>query len=458
MPRISSPGLGSGLDVASLVSQLVAAERVPLQQRITRREFDVTTDLSALGSLKGSLGAFKSALDPLKSLDAFRVRKATTGNEDVFAVSANTSAQPGSYNIEVVDIAKAHQLSSAAFAAGSTAVVGTGTLTLTLGTTSTSITIDSTNNTLAGIVSAINAKSDNPGIGATLVHGVGGSRLVLTSDKTGAANSIRVTQTGGGGLSQIVYDPPVTSNLTELRPAQDALIRIQGIDHTNANNVITTAIDGVTITLKSALAGTQVALDVIHDVAAATDRVNKFVTGYNALQTQIAKLRSYDPDTRAAGPLLGDALLNSIENQVRRGLSDPVSGLAGTYQSLASIGIKTTATGVLEVDSTKLQTALQSDFDAVSEIFASANGVAARLYTQVEARLASTGAIESRTSGLNDNLKQIAKDREALDLRMAQIEARYLKQFTALDALLSQLQSTSSYLAQQLANLPKIGE
>jgi flagellar hook-associated protein 2 len=461
MPSISSAGLGSGLDVNGLVSQLVAAERAPLQQRITRHEIDVTTSLSALGSLKGALAAFKAALEPLRSLDSFRARKATTGDEKIFTVSAGATAQPGSYSIEVVEIAKAHQLSSAGFVGGSAAVVGAGTLTLTLGTTSTAVTIDSTNNTLAGIVSAINAKSDNPGILATLVHGVDGSHLVLTSNKTGATNAIKVTQSGGdGGLSQLVYDPPTTTNLTELAPAQNASIRMQGVDgieHSSPSNVITTAIDGVTITLKSKLPGTQVALDVAYDTATAADRVNKFVKEYNALQAQVARLRSYNPDTKAAGPMLGDPLLNGIESQIRRGLNDTISGLSGTYQSLASIGIKTTASGALEVDSAKLKTALESNFDAVGAIFASTEGVAARLYTQLEKRLASTAEVESRTTSLNGSLKQIAKDKVALDLRMAQIEARYRKQFTALDSLLSKLQSTSSYLAQQLANLPKVG-
>lgn len=458
MVGISSAGLGSGLDINGLVAQLVAAERAPLLQRITRQETAITTDLSALGTLKGSLGAFKAALEPLKNLDSFRVRKATSADEKVFTVSAGTTAKPGSYNIEVIDIAKAHQLSSAAFASGSSAVVGTGTLTLTLGTASAAIAIDSSNSTLAGIASAINAKSDNPGIAATIVQGVGGARLVLTSTKTGAANAIRVTQSGGdGGLNQLVYNPPTTTNLTQLAPAQDASIKIQGIDHINASNVITTAIEGVTLTLKSKLPGTQIALDVSYDVAAAADRVNNFVKEYNALQSQLAKLRSYNPQTKAAGPMLGDALLSGIETQVRRGLNDPIADLSGSYQSLSSIGIKTTAAGALEVDAAKLKVALETNFDAVGAIFASSNGIAARLYTTLEKRLAASGEVEARTANLNSGLKQVSSDKAALGLRMAQIEARYRRQFTALDSLLSQLQSTSSYLTQQLANLPKPG-
>lgn len=455
MVGISSAGLGSGLDINGLVAQLVAAERAPLLQRITRQETSITTDLSALGTLKGSLGAFKAALEPLKSLDSFRVRKATSADEKVFTVSAGTTARPGSYNIEVTEVAKAHQLRSEPFAAGSSAVVGTGTLTLSLGSASTSLTIDSTNNTVAGIAAAINAKSDNPGISATVVTGTGGATLVLTSAKTGAANSIRVTQSGT--LSSLVHDPPTTSALTQLAPAQDASIMIQGIPHTNASNVITTAIEGVTVTLKAKQPGTPVALDVSYDVAAATDRVNNFVKEYNALQSQLAKLRSYNPQTKVAGPMLGDALLSGIETQVRRGLNDPISGLSGSYQSLSSIGIKTTVTGALEVDAAKLKVALETDFDAVGAIFASTNGIAARLYATVEKRLAFSGEIEARTANLNSGLKQVSNDKTALDLRMAQIETRYRRQFTALDSLLAQLQSTSSYLAQQLANLPKAG-
>jgi len=131
--------------------------------------------------------------------------------------------------------------------------------------------------------------------------------------------------------------------------------------------------------------------------------------------------------------------------------------LSGDYTALASIGITTTASGTLELDAAKLNKALADDPDAVAHLFGSENGVAARLYAQVDARLKSGSDLDSRNTTLKRQMNDVSREKEALALRMEQVEARYRKQFTALDSLLSQLQSTSSYLAQQLSNLPKAG-
>ena len=176
------------------------------------------------------------------------------------------------------------------------------------------------------------------------------------------------------------------------------------------------------------------------------------------MQAALAKLGSYDAASKTAGPLLGDSLLRSIEQDMRRGLTNPVSGLTGDYSVLASVGITTTATGTLELDTAKLQKALDTDPDAVAHLFGSENGVAARLY-----RAGRRAPGQRQRSRLPQHLaearsrRRVADDKEALALRMEQVESRYRKQFTALDSLLAQLQTTSSYLAQQLASVPKAG-
>jgi flagellar hook-associated protein 2 len=186
-------------------------------------------------------------------------------------------------------------------------------------------------------------------------------------------------------------------------------------------------------------------------------RIQKFVTEYNSMQAQLAKLGSYNAETKEAGPLLGDSLLRAIETEARRAISNPVAGLSGPYTTLASLGITTNATGALQIDATKLTKALETDPEGVAELFGAENGVAARLFSQLEDRLATAGDIEGRNTRLKGELKDIARDKEAFNLRMAQVETRLRKQFTALDSLLSQMQSTSSYLTQQLASIPKIG-
>ncbi len=464
MPGIQANGIGSGLDVNSLVSQLISAEGAPLQQRITRHEVQVTTKVSALGTLKGALAAFKSALDPLKTVDAFQSRKATSADTTIFTVTAGTDAVAGHYDVEVVQLAKAHQLASAPFLAGSSAAVGHGVLTISVGADTFNVTIDPAAATLDDIRNAINSAAGNTGVQATLLNTAGGARLVLTASETGASNVIKVAASGGdGGLNQLVYDPlappiPPAPGLTQLEPAQNALIRVATFDIESGTNVFEDAIDGVTITAVKESAGKEVALDVAFDKSSVQSRIQKFVTEYNAMQTQLAKLGSYNAETKAAGPLLGDSLLRAIETETRRGLSEPVSGISGTYTTLASIGITTNASGALQVDNAKLTKALDADPQGVSELFGSETGIAARLSSRLEDRLATDGDIEGRNTRLKTELKDIERDKEAFTLRMTQIEARYRKQFTALDSLLSQLQSTSSYLAQQLGNLPKAGE
>lgn len=457
MAGIQANGIGSGLDINSLVSQLVAAEGAPHQQRIMRHEVQVTTQLSALGTFKGAMAAFKSALEPLKSVEAFQTRKATSGDTDYFAVAAGADAVAGHYDVEVVDLARAHQLASGAFAEGSSAYVGRGTLTIAVGGESFDVTINEDAATLADVRDAINSATGNKGVQATILNGAEGARLVLTSDETGAEHAIEVSASGGdGGLDQLVYDADGVQNLAEVQAAQNARIRIATFEIESSTNTFTDAIDGVTITAKKeSEAGETFSLDIAFDRASVESKITKFVTEYNNMQAQLSNLGKYDAETKTAGPLLGDPLLRGVQTDMRRGISDPVEGIAGDYTTLASIGIKTTLSGQLEIDKEKLTAALDADAEAIAQLFGSDKGVGARMYTQMEERLAADGDIEIRTKRLNDDIKTIGEDKEALALRMETIEARYRRQFTALDTLLSKMQSTSSYLAQQLSNLPK---
>lgn len=446
---------GSQIDVQGLVSQLIAAERAPLDKQITRDAQRVTTQISAVGTLMGAMSTFRSALSSLKSVDVFSTRQAVSGDTKVFTASAGASAVPGAYSIEVEKLAKAHQISSNPFASGSTHVVGTGTLTLSLGDKSFSVDIADANSTIAGIRDAINSAADNPGIRATLVQGTAGARLVLSSSTTGAANDIEVAQSGGnGGLSALVYNSSAATNYAELSPAQDARVQIAGALTTSASNVIDKAIDGITLTLVSeSEADVTTSLTIDYDSAAVTTRINNFVTAYNALATQIKNLRGYDPAKKTAGPLLGDSLLSGIESQLRRTISDAVPAAGATYQTLASIGITTQADGTLTVDSAKLQKALPADFNAVGKLFGSEQGVGAKLFAQADERLKNGGALDSRSKTLVDQQKRIADRKDDVDARMAVLQTAYIQQFTRLDTLLSQLQVTSSYLSQQIESL-----
>lgn len=451
MAGLSSPGLGSGIDVTSLVGQLIAAERAPGELRIRRLTNQAESKISALGTLNGVLSTLQSSLSGLKTVDAFQVRKAESADRSVFTATATASAATGTYNIEVQQLATANRLNSAPFAAGTGAVVGTGVLTLTSGTNSFSVDVSAANNTLAGIRDAINSSTGNTSVQATIIQASDGARLVLAARSVGAANAIRVSQAGGdGGLAPLTYEPGGTMNLLELAPAQDARVVVDGFTINSTSNSVEDAVEGVSISLLKENLGATVTLTVSDDRAKVVENINKFVTEYNNVATKIQELRKFDPATSTAGPLLGDALLRGIESNLRREISSRAASATAPYDTLASIGITTGADGKLKVDSAKLNTALTADFSSAARLFGATDGVGARLATVVDNALKSDGALVTRTASLQASKKSLAKDQAALDARMALVEARYTKQFIAMDQLLTNLQSTGSYLAQQL--------
>ena len=458
MAGIQASGVGSGLDINSLVTQLVTAESSSRSAPILRREAAATTKISALGTLKGALGAFKGALTPLRNLDVFSARKATSSDATRFTVSASSKAAAGSYDVEVISLASAHRLASAPHLTGKTTEIGYGSLEITVGEDSFDVEIPQDANTLEDIRNAINNASDNTGVQATLLTGTEGTRLILTSKKTGEDHAIKVVASGGdGGLAALNYDPAGVMNLEEKEEAKNASLKISGFPVESSTNTVSDAIEGVTISLLKAEVGKEFTLDVSFDASSVTTRIQTFVTEYNNMQAALGKLGNYDAATKTAGPLLGDSLLRSVQQDMRNGLTNPVAGLSGDYTALANIGITTTASGTLELDTDKLSKALGDDPDAVAHLFGSENGVAARLFAQIDARLKSGSDLDSRNTTLKRQMDDISREKEALALRMEQVEARYRKQFTALDSLLSQMQTTSSYLAQQLASVPKAG-
>lgn len=453
MASIQSPGIASGLDVNSLVSQLVAAERAPGELRLNRSDERIKTQVSALGQLKGAMSSLLTSLAALKSESAFQVRKAATSSEDTFTATATSAATPGDFTVEVLALATAHKLSSGLIAGGSTAVIGTGTLTLAVGSQSFEVQIDSTKNTLAGIRDAINSAPDNKGVRASIVNSSGGAVISLTANDTGAAKALRITQSGGdGGLAALVYDPPTLTNLTETVAAADASINVEGYNSTSANNTFSNIIDGVTINVKAADVGNVHTLSVSNDSEAALEKVKKFITDFNAAVVTMSQLRRFNPTTKEAGPLLGDAMLRGVESTLRNVAADAVAGASTAFNTLASIGITTQQDGTLKLDESKLNSSLNGSFDAVGKLFGSTAGIASRMHDFLDRQLKSDAPINSRTDALNSSKRVNDRDRERLEARMTAVELRYRKQFSSLDTVLAGLQQTSAFLAQRLGS------
>lgn len=447
---LQSPGLGSGLDVNSLVAQLVAAERAPAQQRLTRIESGIDTKLSALGTLRGALSGFQTAVGALRSESQLLSRKVEVSDAAVLRASASPNAAVGSYSVEVLSLASAHKLASAAYTGGGSATVGSGTLTFEQDGGSFAVAV-AEGTTLAQLRDAVNGASGNAGIRASIVQADDGARLVLTSRNAGSANAIRVTAaSAAGGLDALVYDPGVATRLSVLSPAANAQAKVEGFSVSGAGNTVAGAIEGMTLDLLAAKPGSTISVAVSQDNSVIRERIGKLVSDFNSAAATLARLRAFDPANRSGGPLIGDSTLLGIESRLRRDLAAAVSAPGGSPTNLAAVGISMGADGRLSVNDTKLSAALRDDPAGVARLFAGEGGIARRLAATLDGAIAVGGQVTSRTESLQAQKRDLQRSKDALNLRMTALEARYRTQFTNLDSLLSGMQSTGNYLARQL--------
>jgi flagellar hook-associated protein 2 len=449
MASISAAGVGSGLDIQSLVSQLVTAERAPAEARLLKEESAAKAQISAFGALRSALSSLGGALRALKPATALDVRRATSSDANVVTATATAGTANASYQVEVVALASAHRLGSSPYASPAS-VVGTGTLTLDSGDNTFSVTIDGSNNTLAGIRDAINGAAGNTSITASVLNTAEGARLVLTARATGAANAITVTRSGGdGGLDALVYNPGVLANLEPKAPAADALVRVDGFNFNSSSNTLSNAVDGVNFSLVAQAPGAVKTVTVSRDADAARKAVESFISSYNAVVGSVSASTRYDQATKTASPLTGDALPRALSGEMRRTIGAVVDGNT-TVRTLADVGITTSVSGALTLDGAKFARALEQNPAEVAALFTGDDGLAARLDAVVQRAVAGGGAIEGRTRGLDDRMRGIADRRAALEVRMEALERRYRAQFTALDGLVAQLRTTSDFLARQL--------
>lgn len=455
MAGLTASGLGSGIDVKSLVEQLVSAERQPVANRLNLKEARTNSELSALGKLKSALSQFRDTLAALKDLPSFQGRKVTVSDGDLLAASAGSNAVPGSYDIGVVNLATSQKLASPAFVDGESSV-GSGMITISMGGSSSVVVIPESASSLRDIRDAINSAPDNPGVKATIVTANDGARLILNGTDTGVANAFSVTVSGGdGGLAPLAFDPQAGDNpMTVVHAAADATLLIDGFEVHSASNTVTGAVEGLTLNLKAVKPDTTVTVAVNYDQESARNLVTGFVNAYNKLVDTIAEVTRYNVETREAAPLLGDPAVRAIRDGLRREITGHApAGTGETFSSLAMIGITTENDGKLKIDATKLGSAIDADFDAVGRLFAGDGGLARRVDGIAEGTLAGSGTLAIREGNLKSNLKTITGQREALEARLEQVRSRLDKQFNAMDRLLGQLRNTSDYLAQQLTGL-----
>lgn len=437
------------MDIKALVEQLVAAERRPANDRLNLAEARVKREISSIGKLKSALAAFKDVLARVSDLSKFQQRQAAVSDEARLSATASSAAVPGSYSVEILALASRQKIASEAFAAADT-VVGGGTLTIEVNGESVAIDIDSEASTLVDIRDAINDASDNPGVSASIVTGSAGARLVLTSRDAGAGGVFSVTGSGGGGLEVLDYSTSAPGTYTEIAAAEDASLLIDGFAVASDGNTVAGAIDGITLDLLTAEPGTTINLNVSLDQQASRQILADFVASYNVLVNTIKKETEFDLEAGLRGALLGDSTTRGIQDSLRRELSRVVEDAGLSFSTLAEVGIVTTATGNLEINEARRDAAFATDFDGVGRLFANEGGIGTTLLSLVERFLGDTGQIGTREDRLRSRLDDIGDSRERLDRRIEAVRRRFEQQFNAMDRLISQLTSTSQFLAQQL--------
>ncbi|MEO1765703.1 flagellar filament capping protein FliD [Thiobacter aerophilum] len=451
---ISSAGIGSNLDVNGLVSQLMAIERRPLNV-LDQKKSLLTSEISAYGKLKSDLAALQSAIGALKDRTDFQVFKAIPATDVYFTATADATALPGTHSITVTQLAQAQKLVSGAFADTNTTQVGLGTLTLSNGTNSFTVTIDSSNNTLAGIANAINSATGNFGVSATLLNDGTGYRLVLSPNDTGAAKAITVavTDTGDGnntdnlGLSRLSYVAG-GQNLTQTVAAQDAVLTVDGLTGiTSASNSVSGVIQGVTLNLK-AVGSTQLTVAVDRD--AITAKVNDFINAYNKLVSDMDELH------QKGGTLEAQNTVLTIQSQILGVFNASVNLPGNDFNYLAQIGISLQKDGKLALNSADFNAAVSNKLDSVINLLTdNTQGFAQRLFTQLDNLLQTNGVLDATTQSLNASISDIEQRKAQLQVRLDAMEQRLRAQFAALDAMLGSMQQTSSQLLRALSSLPR---
>ncbi len=437
---------GVNLDVQGLVSQLMEVESRPLQ-RLQAKENEYQSQLSAFGRLKSALSAFQTSMGNLGSLDKFEVYKTSTSESSTdqsFTATVDSNASPGVFSIDVQNLARANKFgSTSAFADTDTTTISTNAF-LDIGDGTNSLSIDINGMTLAQVRDKINqaAESNDVGVSASIIQESSSSfQLVLSATDTGLANQISVTSTG---------DAVTQLDLSEKQTALDATVLVDNAyTITSATNNIDDAISGISLNL---LKKSSAPADLIveRDIEAVKKSIGSFVSGFNTLLSTLNALKK--------DGLEGDSITNSVLSAIRNEFNSS-AGLNTAFNYLSEVGITSNAkTGKLELDSEKLDKAVAQDYEAISQLFANDNkGIAFRLEEKMNDYLSFDGLIKTRQEGLRARIDYNGDEQFRMEYRLEQIEARFLKQFSALDSIISQSNNTSAYLSQQLANLPGFG-
>lgn len=461
MASISTLGIGSGLDLSSILDSLQAAQKATLTP-ISKQQSSYTAKLSGYGTLKSALVSFQTANTALNKADLFTATS-TASSSTAFSATTTGNAVAGKYTINVTQLAQSQTLTTKNTQPDSKTAIATGDSVLTIqqggGKEPVTINVSAANSSLGGIRDAIN--NSKSGVSASIINvGNGQYRLSVTSDDTGSDNAMKLSVSGDSALQSFMgYNGTSTdaaNSMVESVTAQNAELTVNNIKITNSSNTISDALEDITLNLKDVTTGNQT-LTITKDTSKAETAVKAWVDAYNSLQDTFSSLTKYTAVDSGAtqdsgnGALLGDSTLRTIQTQLKGLLNNPQS--SSSFKTLAQIGVTSDpSTGKLELDNDKLSAALKKDASGVKEMIVGdgkASGITTVIGNNVTSWLSSTGIIKAATDGVSKTLNNLTAQYNKASERIDSEMARYKAQFTQLDVMMSSLNSTSSYLTQQ---------
>lgn len=459
MPSITFQGIGSGLEVGSIVEAIVNAEKTPYESRLSYKESVTTADISAAGSLKSALEAVEEALAGIADVDKYQQRT-VSGADDFISITSNSDASVGAYDIKVDSLAAAHKLVSEEIQ--SEEAVGEGTLSFSSGDNAFTISVSDTE-TLSEIRDKINDSTDNESINATIITDDNGQRLVFSSRETGVDNAITVTVDDLGdsdhtdtlGLSRLT-----STNLTEATAAVDAQITIDNtVTISSSTNKFDNVIDGIDITVKKVqgVDDTDSRVGVKEDNSNIEKSLTEFVTAYNKLVDLNTNFGQVGDGN--SGVMVGDSLLRGVMTKIRNEFTASFDFGSDKTMTLSELGVRSDQYGKMSIDSEDLNEFINNNVDNVQQLLVGTDskpGFAASMTNILDFYTASDGIIQSRIDSREQSLLKIDDERADFTRKMDSLEARLYAQYNSMDLLVAGLNSTSSYLMAQLDNMPGV--
>lgn len=447
MGNITFGGLASGLDTNSIIAALGAAERSPITTMQSKQR-ELRTQLSTISTVTSRLTALKAAAESLATTGGVLSLNSSSADSSRVGVSVTSSASAGSFSIDDVVLATGQKSRSSLFDA-KTSAVGTGILKITQGGTTYNITIDSGNNTIEGVAASLNAAS-GLSLTANLFYDGSKYRILATSDGTGTSSGFTVDDSGLTGGSTLHFGDAENS----IQTSKNGSFTLDGQTVTTQSNTVTDALSGVTLTLKKEFTDSAVQIDVGTDADAMIAKVRTLVSAYNSAYGLIKDQFTYTGGGKqqVGSPLFGDSTIRSAQQRLSSLSSSVLPGHSVGSQSLSEFGVTVDRAGAMSIDETKLRERITADPRALSQFFVdsgSVKGFASTLVAAVDEYVDTDhGLLDAKQDSINSRITDFDTRIAAREARAVAYEAGLRKQFTALEGIMSKLQSQSTFLTQ----------